>query len=195
MSVVAVAPEPARAAGAARAPLNGSRRLRATTSPVGPARPRLLLPPATEPVAAPPHGQVAMRPEVRSLLAPVTAAAWAIPGRFGTAEPAAAPLPDPDRLCGAVVVAAIEALRSSRPLAQLARWVSPAVYEALSRAARPAPVGRPRAVVVRGVRLCRISPTVAEGSAVVHDGERVRAAAVRLEVHRGSWRATVLQIG
>jgi hypothetical protein len=29
----------------------------------------------------------------------------------------------------------------------------------------------------------------------VHDGGRVRAAAVRLEAHRGSWRATVLQIG
>ena len=41
----------------------------------------------------------------------------------------------------------------------------------------------------------RISTTVAEGSVVVHDGTRVRAAAVRLEAHRGAWRATVLQIG
>jgi hypothetical protein len=48
---------------------------------------------------------------------------------------------------------------------------------------------------VRGIRVCRVSSTVAEGTAVVHDGVRVRAAAVRFEVHRGSWRATILQIG
>lgn len=133
-------------------------------------------------------------PEPRSVLAPVTAAAWAVPGRRGMVE-SAAELADPVRLCGAVVVAAVEALRSTRPLAQLARWVSPAVYESLARAARPAPADLPRGVVVRGVRVCRIGAGVAEGTAVVHDGQRVRAAAVRFEAHRGSWRATVLQIG
>jgi hypothetical protein len=30
---------------------------------------------------------------------------------------------------------------------------------------------------------------------VVHDGARVRGAAVRLEAHRGRWRATALEIG
>ena len=35
----------------------------------------------------------------------------------------------------------------------------------------------------------------AEASVALHDGSRVRAAALRLEAHRGSWRVTVLQIG
>lgn len=151
--------------------------------------PRMLLPPLAEPAPVVLRGVAAM-PAARSVLSPLTELAWPVAGR---ARLESVELADPVRLCGAVVLAAVEALRSARPLAQLARWVSPEVYEALSRAARPAePAGR---ATVRGLRVCRISPTVAEGTAVVHDGARVRAAAVRFEVHRGSWRATVLQIG
>lgn len=129
---------------------------------------------------------------MRSVLSPLTSAAWPV---LSPEAPDVAPLADPTRLCGAVVMAAIEALTSARPLVQLARWVSPDVYESLARATRPGAATGRRGVVLRSVRLCRIAPTVAEGSAVVHDGTRVRAAAVRFEVHRGSWRATVLQIG
>lgn len=157
-----------------------------------PARPRLLLPPVAEPPRAALPGDAARLPGVRSVLSPLTSLAWP------TAEPEVAeeqPLDDPTRLCGAVVLAAVEALTSARPLVQLARWVSPDVYEALARAARPSAAAGRRGVVLRGVRVCRIGPTVAEGTAVVHDGARVRGAAVRFEVHRGSWRATVLQIG
>lgn len=136
--------------------------------------------------------QVGPSPVGRSILSPLTSAAWPT---AAPEPPRDEPLEDPTRLCGAVVMAAIEALTSARPLVQLARWVSPDVYEALARAARPGPATGRRGVVLRTVRLCRISPTVAEGTAVVHDGSRVRAAAVRLEVHRGTWRATVLQIG
>lgn len=166
----------------------------ATVPARNPPAPRLLLPPRAEPAGTRPMTALAGLPQVRSVLAPVTEAAWSVvaPGRI--AEPDA-DLPDPLRLCGAVVVAAVEALRSTRPLVQLARWVSPAVYESLARAARPAPAEAPRGVAVRGLRVCRIAPTIAEATAVVHDGTRVRAAAVRFEVHRGSWRATVLQIG
>jgi len=156
--------------------------------------PRLLLPPRSEPAGQVGTTTLGATPEVRSVLGPVTAAAWAVVGRREPTPPTPE-LPDPTRLCGAVVVAAVEALRSTRPLAQLARWVSPAVYESLARAARPAPSDAPRGVVVRSMRMCRIGPGVAEGTAVVHDGERVRAAAVRFEIHRGAWRATVLQIG
>lgn len=181
------------------APAAGDSRVaRGSLSPRRPARtdgaapPRLLLPPTVEP----PHAALAAEPgrvpAVRSVLSPLTGDAWPL----GEPEaPDEAPLDDPARLCGAVVMAAIEALTSSRPLVQLARWVSPDVYEALARAARPGPAVGRRGVVLRRVRVCRISPTVAEGSVVVHDGARVRAAAVRFEVHRGSWRATVLQIG
>ncbi len=181
MSSVAVAPRPAAAPRSA-----ASRR---TTR-----APRLLLPPRTEEPGVVATSSLPDAPPVRSVLAPVTESAWAVAARR-PGEPPAQELPDPVRLCGAVVIAAVEALRSTRPIAQLARWVSPAVFETLSRAIRPAPVGGPRGVLVRGLRVCRISPTVAEGTAVVYDGTRVRAAAVRFEVHRGSWRATVLQIG
>lgn len=165
---------------------------RTQPSPTGPVArgPRMLLPPLAEPAAVPVRATAASTPAVRSVRSPLTELAWPVAGRT---RPEPAELADPVRLCGAVVLAAVEALRSARPLAQLARWVSPEVYESLSRAARPAePAGR---ATVRGLRVCRISPTVAEGTAVVHDGARVRAAAVRFEIHRGSWRATVLQIG
>lgn len=154
--------------------------------------PRLLLPPVSEPHRSPLTADAGRVPAVRSVLSPLTAAAWPVPE---PPAPQETPLEDPTRLCGAVVMAAIEALTSARPLVQLARWVSPDVYEALARAARPGAASGRRGCVLRRVRVCRISPTVAEGSAVVHDGARVRAAAVRFEAHRGSWRATVLQIG
>lgn len=156
----------------------------------------MLLPPSLEPDPRRPATRTdAGTPRSRSVLSPLTEGAWAVAEHERTSdiEPL---LPDPTRLCGAVVLASVEALRSRRPLAQLARWVSPEVYEALARATRPTPH---RSVhyraVVRGLRVCRIGPNVAEGTAVVHDGTRVRAAAVRFEVHRGNWRATVIQIG
>lgn len=156
-------------------------------------RPRLLLPPTAEPPRSVAAADATARPQIRSVLSPITTSSWPV-----AEVPMAQPEPlleDPTRLCGAVVMAAVEALVSARPLVQLARWVSPEVYESLARARRPGPPTGRRGVVVRSVRLCRVGPTVAEGTAVVHDGNRVRAAAVRFEVHRGSWRATVLQIG
>lgn len=165
-----------------------------TASPtIAAGRPRLLLPPLTDPKRRAARAAPAPLASVRSVLSPVTAGAWPTTAR---PEPPHAPsLADPTPLCGAVVVAAIEALRCSRPLAQLARWVSPEVYEALARAVSPAPLTPGRRAVVRRVRVCLVGPGVAEGTVVVHDGARVRAAAVRFEAHRGSWRATVLQIG
>ena len=74
-----------------------------------------------------------------------------------------------------------DGVRSGMPLVRTARAGGGA-----------APARRP---TVRGTVLSRVSPTVAEASVVVHDGTRVRAAAVRMELHRGTWRATVLQIG
>jgi hypothetical protein len=149
----------------------------------------MLLPPLAEPAPVPVTASTSTL-AMRSVRSPLTELAWPVAGR---SRPEPGELDDPVRLCGAVVLAAVEALRSTRPLAQLARWVSPEVYESLSRATRPAdPSGR---ATVRGIRVCRVSSTVAEGTAVVHDGVRVRAAAVRFEVHRGSWRATILQIG
>lgn len=195
---------------------------RSATGPAAPPRravPRLLLPPVAEPAPDPVTEASAQLLLTRSVLSPVTDRAWPV----ATPTAAAAPvLPDPVGVCGAVVLAAVEALQGVRPLAQLTRWVTPGVHEALTRAASeharrtggpadrgaPAPAnpvasrgraGLPVAPVprarVRRTHVHRVSPTAAEASVVVHDGSRVRAAAVRVEVHRGHWRATVLQIG
>lgn len=160
------------------------------------AGPRMLLPPAAEPPGVPltavVDGSLAAR--YRSVLSPLTEQRWFAAQTSPT--PPATELPDPKQVCGAVVLAAVEALRSARPLAQLTRWVTPEVFEALAKAATPAPpTGNRARAIVRGLRICRIGPEVAEGSVVIHDGPRVRAAAVRMEAHRGAWRVTVLQIG
>ena len=110
-----------------------------------------------------------------------------------------APLPDPTPLCCAMVQAAVEALRGARPLAQLARWVSPEIYDQLDARAKltqrvRGADGAHRAAI-RRIRLCRLGESSAEATVVVDDGPRVRAVAVRLEGRRGQWRATALEIG
>ncbi len=181
------------------------------------AGPRLLLPPVSDPAASAsraisPGGTP---PVVRSVLSSVTETAWPLPAPSSPAR-RRDPLPDPTQLCGSLVLAVVEVLAGSRPLVQLTRWVSPPVLEALADrvpdtatappgtgavADRPAGSRRGRTAVpvrratIRRTRLSRVGPTVAEAGVVLHDGTRVRAAAVRLEVHRGHWRATALQIG
>lgn len=124
------------------------------------------------------------------------------PGEAAGTPPTMASVPGEDAgaWCGTLVRAAVETLAGTRPAAQLARWVSADLYDSISRRAGLAVRihGRPslvRQAVVRSVRVCRISPLVAEASVVVHDGVRLRAAAIRVEAHRGRWRATALEIG
>lgn len=124
--------------------------------------------------------------------------------RRGTGTGSAPALADPTALCCAVAHAATEALRGIRPLNQLARSVSPEVFDQLHaraqvraaarnrRGAPPTPQSRSR---VRRARTIRISPTVAEASVVIDDVDRVRAAALRVEEHRGRWRVVVLELG
>lgn len=114
--------------------------------------------------------------------------------------PAVVPAEDPAAWCGSIVRAAVEVLVGSRPTAQLGRWLTAELYDELSRRAGLAMriKGRPgvrRQAVVRRVHVCRLSALAVEAAVVVHDGERVRAAAVRVEAHRGRWRATALEIG
>lgn len=152
--------------------------------------PSLLLPPVTEQAAEVPDAALAL-----STRAARSAAleGWPV---LAPAPPPGPPLADPAQVCGPVVLAAVEALAGSRPLTQLMRWVTPAVYEALeARVPADRLTGALRSARVRRSHVCRLGATVAEASVVVHDGTRVRAAAVRLEVHRGHWRATALQIG
>lgn len=158
-----------------------------------PTRPHLLLPPVNEPRAMPdPHEVLLRHPVTRSVLLPAAEADWPVP----PADPASrAALPDPEPLAGAVVLAAVEALSGTRPLAQLSRWVTPEVFEQLSVRAVTAGRAHRRRPTVRSIHASRVSATAVEACVVVHDGERVRAAALRLQVHRRGWRVTVLQIG
>ncbi|MGO1563008.1 MAG: Rv3235 family protein [Actinomycetaceae bacterium] len=121
-----------------------------------------------------------------------------------TGEPVSeAPVPDEaegDRLAAAVAAGAIEALLGVRSPAQLTRWLAPHLYDALVRrvglAARLQ--GRPETFTharVRTVVGCTPADGVREVSAVVHDGAKVRAVAVRLEAFRGRWRTVALEIG
>ncbi|MFI2103409.1 Rv3235 family protein [Isoptericola sp. NPDC019693] len=117
-------------------------------------------------------------------------------------EAAPAALPDPTAQCCTVVRAAVEVLRGERPAAQLARWVTPQVRDQLAERAR---IGLAhdlvrteephRPVQVRRVRLVRLGEDVAEATVVLEDDGRVRAAAVRLEARRGTWRVAVLEVG
>ncbi len=115
---------------------------------------------------------------------------------------------DPRVACSLLATAALEVISGSRPLAQLARWVSPAVYDALEqrrvlagdagglRAGSPGrtgPVGpRPS---VRRVRAMRVDDRTVESSVVLRHADRVRAVAIRLVDSGGVWRAEALVVG
>ena len=112
------------------------------------------------------------------------------------------PLPDgdPSTVARAVALASLEVLAGRRSVAQLARWLTPGVYESLQvRAGLTQRVlgttGGTRPPVIRRSRACRVDSHVLEASLVADDGVRVRAVALRLEAHRGAWRVTALEIG
>ena len=109
-------------------------------------------------------------------------------------------LPDPQTWAGTVALACVEALLGTRPATQLHRWLDPEVFTALHRRAALAArirhyPPRGRAVRIRRVRPCRVGPGVWEAAVVLVEDCRVRAAAVRIEEHRGHWRTTAVQIG
>ncbi|MBI9116034.1 Rv3235 family protein [Sanguibacter suaedae] len=114
------------------------------------------------------------------------------------------PLGDPTQLCAAVAHAAMEAVRGLRPLGQLARFVTPEIFDALHVRAQIRESARRRSGVaprtqarsrVLHARAVRLTARVAEATVVVDDVDRVRAAAARVEEHRGRWRVVVLEIG
>jgi len=111
----------------------------------------------------------------------------------------ARPTQDPVSAVRQLALASVEVIAGSRPAGQLARWVTPGVLDALRRRAELARVaGIARhglAPAVRHARVCVVDQHVVEGAVVIEDGRRVRAVAVRLETHRGAWRATALEVG
>ena len=157
-------------------------------------------PAATEP-ALPldwvlPSGLPAVPPPVRRLRL-VTQAAQ--PDRGGLADPPGLPAPAPwvARLAPAI----LEVVAGERPAGQLQRWVTAEIRETLARRGaaalrHPAGKGRPpQCRRVRSVRVTEPAPGVIEASAVVIGGVRARAVALRLEVVRGRWLATAVELG
>ncbi|MBO9555530.1 Rv3235 family protein [Cellulomonas sp.] len=103
-------------------------------------------------------------------------------------------------LAGLIAQATVEVLGGRRSPGQLARWVTPGVYESVhQRAALTVrvlgPRGATRPPAVRRVRVCTIDAHAHEASVVVEDGTQVRAVALRIESHRGAWRATAVEVG
>ena len=106
---------------------------------------------------------------------------------------------DASRTAAIVVTAASEVLAGLRPVDHLARWTSPSLFDALARRAglasrilghRPSSK-RPR---IRSVRTELTMSGACEATVLLEEGNRVRAAAARLELLRERWILTGLEI-
>lgn len=121
---------------------------------------------------------------------------------FGPQPTPSEALPDAARWAGHIAQAVVEVMTGSRPAPQVIRWLAPDVYEVVARrgalAARRAQ-GRhhrpTRRATVRRVRVCAPVDGVTEASAVVIDGPRVRALALRMVGRDGRWRVEALKLG
>lgn len=99
----------------------------------------------------------------------------------------------------AVTVGALEVLAGLRPLQQMARWLDLDEFERLQLRTNlvrsRSDLRLHRSVRVLRVRVCPVSEGVYEAAVAVAETARVRAAALRLELRRGLWKVTVLEIG
>jgi len=104
-------------------------------------------------------------------------------------------LPDPRRWAALLAQAVVEILGGHRPVGQIVRWVDPEIYERV-RSSAPAhtrgPSGTP--VRVRRVRVSTALDGTVEAAAVVDDGTRCRALAMRFEALARRWQCTALDL-
>ncbi len=119
---------------------------------------------------------------------------------FGPVPTPRGALPEPAPWAGRLVQGIAEVLTLDRPLTQLIRWASPEVYDDLRqrvdlcRSQSGAGRGPGRRPTVRSVHVTEPADGVAEVCALVDDGHRARAYALRLEGADGRWRATALAL-
>ena len=117
---------------------------------------------------------------------------------FGPQPTGRGSLPDPKEWAAHLAQAVVEVMAGSRQAPQILRWTTPDVYAVVARrgavSARRSG-GVARRAVVRSVRVCEPADGVAEACAVVVDGPRVRALAMRLAGLDGRWRIEALQVG
>jgi hypothetical protein len=120
---------------------------------------------------------------------------------FGPQPTPRAQLPEPTPWAGRLVQGLLEVLSGVRPASQLVRWTTTEVYDSVQRRLTHASIetrtGQPRrlAEVVRSVHVSEPADGVAEICAIVAQGPRCRAVAMRLEGVDGRWQCTALQIG
>lgn len=103
---------------------------------------------------------------------------------------------NPERVAGTIARAAQEIINGARPLNMLTRWLTTDAFNALrKRLSVQARSDQPtqRTVTITSSRVCRIDHDTAEGTVILSDGGRIRAAVVRLEAFRGRWRASYVQ--
>lgn len=110
------------------------------------------------------------------------------------------PAEHPDELLhswvGQLVIGLLEVIRSQRSATQIMKWVSPEVLRSVLRRQQRARARTARhSLRLRRVRVCRVTDVVLEAAAVVYDGVRVQAIALRLEWRDGRWITTALEMG
>ncbi len=112
---------------------------------------------------------------------------WAAPVPTPSAE-----LPDPRVWSGRFTQALVEVLSGDRPVAQLLRMTSPAIYDQLVHLIA---AGRSHGrSVVRSVHVGRPDDGVAEVAVLVHREARSFPVALRIEGFDGHWRCTALEL-
>ncbi len=117
---------------------------------------------------------------------------------FGERPTRRSDLPDPEPWAAHLAQAMVEVMAGARPAPQLLRWTTPEVYAVVARRASVSSrrgLSRSQRATVRTVRVCEPGDGVAEACAVVVDGTRVRALAMRLVGLDGRWRVEALQVG
>ncbi|WP_318242033.1 Rv3235 family protein [Arthrobacter gallicola] len=104
-----------------------------------------------------------------------------------------------EAIARSVTVGALEVLAGVRPLQQMVRWLDLKEFERLQLRANlvrgRSDLRLHRNVRVLNVRVCPVSEGVYEASVAAAETARVRAVALRLELRRGLWKVTVLEIG
>jgi hypothetical protein len=106
-------------------------------------------------------------------------------------------LPDPRRWTAMIAQAVVEIVAGRRPATQVVRWVEPTIYDRVRRSAGTAAgrgTSRGNGVRVRRVRVSTTPEGAVESVAVVDDGVRCRALALRLEALDGRWLCTALDV-
>ncbi len=127
--------------------------------------------------------------------------AWAVPAPVPVQPEPVRELPDPKQWGGRITQASFEIMLGSRPAGQLARLVDAHTLQVLALHTSRYSVARkrkPGAVLPRprisSLRCFQPHPEAAEISAVVHDGSRYRAVAIRLNARGNHWLATAFEM-